>query len=320
MSPASFDQPIAWVSSDFMRRQQPFSEQSGLESCSVARESWVPLEQLGVGIDDIGLRQSVVAVERLRTYQGHVVELQPHLIRYRRTLDFLNIAIVVDDQLIAQRIDQLILRNQTWCERAGDFGITLVATPGDSAVMAAEDGYGGPTEIIHLNALNLNQIAKRQLSGQPLVITDVRQPPAESWPRDIKVRCRLHYYLADLKAKQFAPDGLGVLIDADGSITETSVANLAIIKQGSIWSPPPQQVLPGVTQEVVRSVAMELGIPWHHQTLFPADLRQADEVILMGTDGGVWFANRVDGHPIHNNQPGPMFQRLVAGFTHRLLS
>jgi len=320
MSPASFDQPVAWVSSNYMRRQQLDHEQSSLGSGSCDRESWVPLQKLGLGVDDIGLRQSVVAVERLRTYQGRVVELQPHLVRYRRTIDFLSIPSVVDDQLIAQRIDQLILRNQAWCDRAGDFGITLLATPGDGTAVTEVSGYGGPTEIIHLNALDLNQIARRQSSGQPLVVTDIRQPPAESWPRDIKVRCRLHYYLADLKAKQFAPDGLGVLIDTDGSITETSVANIAIINQGSIWSPPPHQVLPGVTQEVVRCAAMELGIPWQHKTLFPADLRQADEVILMGTDGGVWFGNRVDGHPIHNNQPGPIYQRLLAGFTHRLLA
>ena len=280
---------------------------------------WKPLGHVGVSVDDVGFRQSVVAVERLRTYNGKVIELHPHLIRYRRTLDFLGIDACIDEAVISDRIDELISRNKSWCAGENDFGITMLATPGEAAPLStnrssASGDQSAITQILHLNSLDHQKIHHHQVSGQPLVVTDVKQPPAESWPRDIKVRCRLHYYLADRRAREFASGGVGVLIDADGSVTETSVANLAMVVNGEIVSPPSEQVLPGVTQDLVQRIASEMAIPWRHETIYPAELRTSDEIVLMGTDGGIWFANRIDGHPINGEQPGEIYKKLSSGF------
>lgn len=271
------------------------------------REAWIPFSQLAVSLQDVGFRQGVVAVERLRTYSGQAFELAAHLVRWRRTLEHLQIRTDTTDTRLDGLIRSLIDRNQEWCREVGDFGITLLATPG-----RIDDPVGGPSEWLHLNALPADLIAKRRTYGQPLLITDVQQPSPRCWPRDIKVRCRLHYYSADAFARQLAPDALGVLVDADGSITDTSIANLALFQDGRILAPPIEQVLPGVTQQVVRELAERIGLAWQHQTLLPADLRTADEVWLMGTDGGLWFADRVDGAPIGGGVAGPIYRRLLA--------
>lgn len=275
----------------------------------VGKGYWVRSDQLQISVQDLGFRQAVTAVERLRTYGGRPASLSQHLIRWRRTLDYLGIAILVDEAEIAQRIAALIDRNAAWCRRVGDFGITLLATPGQDA--------GRPdaaTEIMHLNPLDPAKLQRHRTAGQPLIITDVHQPSSKSWPRDIKVRCRLHYYLADRAAQQIDAAALGLLIDADGSVTETSVASVAICQDGQILSPPIEQVLPGTTQQAVEQVARQLGLAWSYQTLFPAEIRQADEVWLMGTDGGLWFANRVDGVLIGEGRPGPMYQKVLPQF------
>ncbi len=265
--------------------------------------------ELQVSVHDIGFRQSAVAVERLRTYRGRPTAVSQHIIRWRRTLDHLAIRVAVDETTLSQRIDELIRRNQSWCAHAGDFGITMLATPGCGS------GEGSrPTEMLHLNPLDHGKIEHHRTDGQPLVITDVQQPSGKSWPRDIKVRCRLHYYLADRIAHQIDPAAIGLLVDADGSVTETSVASLTICRQGVIHSPPPDQVLPGITQQFVAQVAGELKVPWRYTSLFPADVRQADEVWLMGTDGGLWFANRVDGGLIGKGQPGVIYRRVLERF------
>ncbi len=296
---------IAWISADWPASgalNQYHAERS-------AQRHWISADELCVSVDDIGFRQSVVAVERLRTYGRRLVCLPQHIIRWRRTLDHLAIPVPVDEDAIAARIDELIGRNEPWCRQQGDFGITMLATPGCDPRRGA-----GATEILHLNPLNQAKIQRHRDLGQPLVITDVQQPPEKSWPRDIKVRCRLHYYLADRAAQQINPDAVGVLLDADGSVTETSIASLAICRAGGIVSPPPAQVLPGITQQVVQQVAQQLGVAWSHATLFPADLREAEEVWLMGTDGGLWFADRVDGVLIGDGCPGVVYQKLLAGF------
>ncbi len=271
------------------------------------REAWIPFSQLAVSLQDVGFRQGVVAVERLRTYSGCAFELAAHLTRWRRTLEHLQIRTDATDARLDGLIRSLIDRNREWCREAGDFGITLLATPG-----RIDDPRARPSEWLHLNSLPADLIAKRRTSGQPLLITDVQQPSPRCWPRDIKVRCRLHYYSADAFARQLAPDALGVLIDEDGSITDTSIANLALLRDGRILAPAIEQVLPGVTQQVVRDLAERIGLPWRQQTLLPADLRTADEVWLMGTDGGLWFANRVDGALIGGGIAGPIYRRLLA--------
>jgi len=315
---SSATETLAWVASSFSFRRGVEAAESS-HSTPLDRSNWQPLGLVGVSVDDVGFRQSVVAVERLRTYNGRVIELHPHLIRYRRTLDFLGIDACVDEATIRSRIDELIAKNQSWCARENDFGITMLATPGETSTSrsnraSADDYQHTVTQIVHLNPLDHQKLQNHRLRGQPLVVTDVKQPPAESWPRDIKVRCRLHYYLADRRAGEFASGGVGVLIDADGSITETSVANLAMVVDGEIVSPPGEQVLPGVTQDLAQRIASGLQIPWRHETIYPAELRTSDEIILMGTDGGIWFANRVDGHPINGEQPGAIYKQLLNGF------
>lgn len=286
-------------------------------------QGWLPLSQAAISVQDPGVRQSVTAVERLRTYGGRIVRLHQHLVRLRRTLDFLAIDTVIQPQEIAERLQQLLERNRRWCLDQGDVGITLLATPG-RAVDEPDGRRWLPTEIMHLNPLPLQQIERHRQQGQAMVITNVQQPPAEAWPRDIKVRCRLHYYLADHQADQFSPGSAGVLLDADGTVTETSVANLAIVTDGEIISPPPGQVLPGVTQDLVQTLAEQLQINWRHQRLYPADLRQADEILLMGTDGGLWFVSQIDGQDVGASNGSsqraddgggpPVYRRLLQRF------
>ena len=57
-------------------------------------------------------------------------------------------------------------------------------------------------------------------------------------------------------------------------------------------------------------IADELGIPWKKSPVHIENLLQADEVLLMGTDGGIWFANSVSNQPISNGVAGPVYQQL----------
>ena len=137
--------------------------------------------------------------------------------------------------------------------RDQDVGITMFATPGLV-------GQSAPTLGMHLNPLNHERIESHRQHGQAIVVTDVRQPPASCWPRSIKTRSRIHYYLADAFAAQHHADSLGVLIDDDGTITETSTSNIAVVRSGTIYSPPADRVLAGVTQLMIELLAQSLDL------------------------------------------------------------
>lgn len=286
---------------------------------------WVGTESLAVGFDDLGFRQAVTAVERMRTYNAKIFCLERHLRRWSVTQNELRIENLPDQSEVAQLLAELIRRNGEWVGEQGDVGITMVATPGE---FRDSNPIQTPTFALHLNPLPHDRILNRQQAGQPVIITDVVQPPAESWSRQIKTRCRLHYYLADQQARRSntaAPgilvdqaeilvDQAGILVDQDGTLTETSVCNLAMVLRGTILSPPRERILHGVTQSVVESLAQQAEIPWRYQPLDPKEFANAEEILMMGTDGGLWFANSVDGHRLSPPDPDGVLRKLQLAF------
>lgn len=273
------------------------------------RGQWVPHSQMHLGVDDIGFRQGVTSVERLRTYQGRIFALEAHLRRWQWSNDKLGIEPLPSAKETTEKLNELLQRNQVLIRHEQEIGITMFATPGTP-------GGSSPTFGLHLNRLNHERIQLHRQRGQPLIVTDVRQPPSASWPRSIKSRARIHYFLADAFAARHRDHSLGVLIDEDGSITETSTSNIAIVKQDQIISPPADRVLAGVTQLMIEILAQDLSLPWSKAPVSIEHLIDADEVLLMGTDGGIWFANSVSNREISGGNPGSTYLALRDAFDH----
>ncbi|QEF99969.1 D-alanine aminotransferase [Stieleria maiorica] len=264
---------------------------------------WIPGDKLCIPMRDPAVTQAVTAVERVRVYNGRLFQIDRHLDRWQHTTDALAITGLPSRQELAEQIDEVIRRNDAWLQTQNEFGVLWFASPGIA---------GSPTLVIDLYPIDSALMQRRINSGSPLIVTSVRQPSAECWPRNIKVRCRLHYYLADREATRQNPGSLGILLDSDGSITETSIANVLIVHAGEVVSPPDDQVLQGVSRDVVRELCDALDIPWRERRIYPDELRAADEVLLTGTSCGLWFANSIDGSPLRS--AGPVYQRLRAGF------
>ena len=273
------------------------------------RNAWVRRDTIQISIDDIGFRSGVTAVERLRTYGQKVFELDAHLVRLTATLRELRITGLPGQAEMANLVNELLERNTEWLESQAsrDCGITIIATPGES-------GSNEATFAMHVSVIDQERVKRFRTLGQPLRITGITQQPESTWSRKLKVRSRLHYYLADTLAKEIAADAVGVLIDDDGTVTETSIANVAMVLNGEIHSPVESQVLGGITQSVIERLANSNGVAWHHRRLSPQELRQADDVLLMGTENGLWFANRVDDREFSLAGMSDVFRALLAAF------
>ena len=269
--------------------------------------NWVPHGQLTVSVDDTGFRQGVTAVERLRTYHQSIFAADAHLSRWQHSTAELEITGLPSKTTIKNLLQELLDRNQTLLDAEGELGITLFATPGAADVGTATFG-------MHVNRLNSQQNRQRRESGQPLIVTPIQQPAPECWPRTIKIRSRVHYHLADLAAHREDPAASGILLDSDNTVTETSIANLAIVIDGKIISPPADRVLGGITQGVMEQLAEELQIPWSKCPISVPDLMDADEVLLMGTDGGLWFANTVNGNAVGKDRTKLVYPQLQGRF------
>lgn len=274
---------------------------------------WLPHDQMRLPVDDLGFRQGVTVVDRLRTYQRRIFAIDAHLDRWHHSISELSIVGLPSRAEIVSLIEDLLNRNAALVDLQGDVGITIFATPG---YLAGEAQNSVPTFGLHLNRLNHALRDQRRQQGQPLVVSGVHQPDPNCWPRSIKVRSRLHYFLADQQAKQQNPDAGAVLRDNDAGVTETSIANLAIVRDGQIISPPAGRVLGGITQSVIETLASQSSIPWSKGPISATELSQADEILLMGTDNGIWFASSVDGRPVGTGNPGDIYLALRQRFDH----
>jgi branched-chain amino acid aminotransferase len=281
------------------------SDTSFRESIAFSDGRWIRRCDLSLSVDDLGFRQGVTAVERLRTYGGKIWQSARHAQRFGFTLSEIDLK-PWSNQYWDDLIYQLLQRNANLIARS-DVSLVVLSTPGLSI---GEE----PTVIAMIQPLDHALNRTRQTEGQSIVITDVVQPPDASWSRQAKVRCRLHYYRADRQASGRSPGSTGLLIDRDGSVTETSIANIAIVKDETIYSPLPESILSGVTQSVAQDIAQSLNWAWSHTRLMPSDLYEADEVWLMGTDNGVWFSGNVDGHIIASGKAGRLLHQLQNEF------
>jgi branched-chain amino acid aminotransferase len=82
-----------------------------------------------------------------------------------------------------------------------------------------------------------------------------------------------------------------------------------VVKRGEMFSPP-EGILMGITRQTVFELAAEYRLPAREAQLTAYDLYAADEVFLTSTAGGVMPLVELDGRPIGEGRPGPVFQRV----------
>lgn len=217
---------------------------------------------------------------------------------------------------IARIAEQVALHNHRLLDSADDLNLTMFFTPGPYASMVEPATGVAPTVCIHTFPLPFRLWADKYVGGQALVTTGVEQVSPRSWPRKLKCRSRMHYYLADAEAHRIDPRARAILLDADGCVTETTTANLLIYTAGQgLVGPPHGKVLPGISLAVLVELAQQAGIPYTQRELRPADLASADEVLLTSTSISVIPVTRFDGKPIGRGKPGPVQEMLLAAWS-----
>lgn len=271
----------------------------------------IPAEQASVPVTDAGFVQGVTVAEQMRTFGGRIFRLKPHLARLARSLKTVGVEPPIPADELARPAEELVAHNHRLLAEGDDLGLSLFVTPGTYPTFAPT-GESRPLVGMHTYSLPFHLWAEKYQRGQSLVVTDVRQVPAECWPAELKCRSRMHYYLADRKAREIAPDARALLLDEQGDVVELSTANLVAHFAGEgLVSPPLEKILPGISMSMVAELAQELGLRFSHRRLKPDDLRAADEVMLCSTSPCLLPVVELDGAAIGAKRPGPVYRKLL---------
>ncbi len=109
--------------------------------------------------------------------------------------------------------------------------------------------------------------------------------------------------------------GEGIALDTSGNVSEASGANIFIVRDGIILTPPiGNSVLAGITRDSVITLAKELGFEVREQTSTRDMLYIADEVFFCGTAAEVTPIRSVDRVTVGRGRRGPITQALQERF------
>lgn len=264
---------------------------------------FLPIEEATVPVLDRGFIYGDGIYEVIPVYDRRPFHLPSHLARLARSLAAARIDNPHDDAGWTTLITTLVGHQQ-----AADLSVYLQVTRGAAKRDHAFPKGVAPTVFMMANPLTLpgpEQVA-RGVAG--VTLTDNR------WFRcDIKSTS----LLGNVLLRQAAVDrgaGESVLL-RDGFLTEGSASNLFVVKDGVVATPARSHlILGGITLEVVIDLARTAGIPLEQRDVHESEVRGADEIWLASSTREILAITTLDGQPVGNGAPGPMFQRMYRLF------
>jgi branched-subunit amino acid aminotransferase/4-amino-4-deoxychorismate lyase len=277
------------------------------------RGRMVPASQASLPLYDAGFVLGATVTELTRTFHRRLFRLANHLERLFRSLQRVRIDIGLTPLQLEAISEELVAHNAGLLSAGDELGLVHLVTPGAYPTYAGLGGVrpdSGPTLCIHTFPLPFELWAARMQDGARLVTPAMRQVPPACGDPSIKHRSRMHYYLADLEARDIDPPAMALLLDLDGHVTETNSANFLMVADGTLVTPTLHNTLPGVSRRAVLELASGLGIPCVERDFRVDEAMQADEALLTSTPWCIMPVSHINGTPLAADVPGPVTRRL----------
>lgn len=278
--------PIAWLNGDF-----------------------IPFRDARLPVFDLGIVQGATITERLRTFRHVPYLVDEHLQRLRQSASKVGLVSPLLDNL-DDVIQEVALQNSALLDQQCDLSIVVFATAGqalgDSNGLVSESQ---PTVCVYSAPLPLASYAAGYQSGVAILTPEVRQISSSSIDPEIKMRSRLHWYLADHQVRERNPQAQALLLNDQGHLTETSSGNLFLVKDGELCTTASGTTLAGISQQVVIRIAEQNGIAVQRRPLTPDDLHNADEAFLTSSTYCIMPVASYEGIALQS-VPGPLTARL----------
>ena len=264
---------------------------------------FLPIEQAMVPVLDRGFIFGDGVYELIPVYSRAPFRMDEHLARLERSLAAVRIKNPYSREQWRKIILELVAQ-QPWDDQAVYFQVTRGVAKRDHAFPAGAE----PTVFVMCNPL-VNP--PKELVEKGAVAVSAAD---NRWLRcDIKSisligNCLLRQVSADAGAVE-------TILFRDGKLTEASASNVFVAKNGLLLSPPKSnQILPGITYDVVVEIAQATKIPLEFRDVSEAEVRSADEIWLTSSSKEILAVVTLDGKPVGEGKPGALFRKAYAGY------
>ncbi len=270
--------------------------------------SFVPVGEARIPVTDWAYRRSDVTYDVVGVWEGAFFRLDDHLRRFRASMEALRMRPREDEAELRAVLNEVVRRSGLREAYVAMDCLRGAPPPGQPRHPAYGRAY---LVCFAIPWVWVVPPEKQELGAHLITASTPRIPDACVDPR-VK-----NFHWGDMTRALFEAHDRGadqpILLDLEGNVTEGPGFNVFAVTDGRVVTPD-RGVLEGITRASVFELCAEAGIPCEARPLPIAELREADEIFLATTAGGIMPASRIDGRIMGNDRPGPVSSGLRARF------
>jgi D-alanine transaminase len=249
--------------------------------------------------------------EVVPAYEGRPFRFEHHMVRLDRSLAEMRIANPMDRAGWRQLVDQLV---DLYAKHVGkpphdtNQLVYLQVTRGVAMRDHVMPPDITPTVFAMVNRLYIYTAEERGKGVACVTADDFR------WK---KAHIKSTSLAAAVLSRQMSADvgGNETIMFRDGALSEAAASNVWVVRNGVVLGPPKDNlVLEGIRYGLLEQLCQAAGIPFELRRVSREEVLSADEVILSSATKEVLPCTVLDGQPVGNGRPGPIYDKLFAGY------
>ncbi|HET9350827.1 MAG TPA: D-amino acid aminotransferase [Burkholderiales bacterium] len=262
---------------------------------------FMPVDEARVPVLDRGFIFGDGVYELVPVYSRVPFRLDEHLARLERSLAAVRIRNPYSHAEWRDIIVQLVAK-----QPFEDQGVYFQVTRGVAKRDHAFPKDAAPTVFVMSNPLVCPPKELVERGAAAVSADDFRWQRCDIKSISLIGNCLLRQASVDAGAAE-------TILFRDGRLTEASASNVFVVRRGVILSPPKSKlILPGITYDVVVELAQAGGLPLEFRDVTDAEVRGAEELWVTSSSKEVLAIVTLDGRPVGDGKPGPVFRRMYA--------
>jgi len=266
--------------------------------------NFIPLDQAKVSVLDRGFIFGDAIYEVIPVFCGKPVRFEEHLTRLNNSLNSVKIKNPHSAKKWLSILQELISNNNS----NTNLSIYLQITRGVAPRNHNFPDNITPTVFIMANPLTALDQSILENGVSVVTMDDIRWQYCQ-----IKTTALIANIL--LRQQAVEKNAVEALLIKDGFVTEGAASNVFIIKNNIIYTPPKtNNVLPGITRDLVVELATELKLDVREEPIPELLLNSADEIWLTSSTKDILPVTKINNKNIGNGKPGPLWNKLHLAF------
>jgi branched-chain amino acid aminotransferase len=262
-----------------------------------------------VSVFDHGLLYGDGVFEGIRAYNGSVFRLDDHINRLYDSAKTIRLKIPLTKHEMTEAVLETMRKNQL-----RDAYIRVVVTRGSGDLGVDPALCDRPTTFIIAEPM-ASILGPREPKVLKVIVSSYRRDAVDATSHEIKSLNYMNSILAKIEATSAGADD-AILLDHRGFVSEASVTNLFLVKDGKVATPSSAAgILHGITRGRIIKLCSDLGLEVEERDVTPFELLVADEVFLVGTKSELVAVGSVSGSKIGAGGAGPITRKLYEEFS-----